>query len=106
MLILEPIDNETANRIKEQTIECESHGVNRVAFVCQHLNKIERKGFEEAFSTYKGMELEEDDEFQAWCDECEIERLKTDGWNDESMEFANIRLVCEDCYFEMKEKNL
>nr|WP_290929308.1 hypothetical protein [Haliscomenobacter sp.] len=52
------------------------------------------------------MELEEDDDLQAWCDQCELERLRTDGWNDESMEFAGIKLVCEDCYFEIKAFNL
>jgi hypothetical protein len=52
------------------------------------------------------MELEEDDDFQAWCDECEKEKLKTDGWNDESMKFASIKLVCERCYFELKVFNL
>ena len=105
-LVIEQVDNETAERIKEQTISCEKHGANRVAFVCQHLIKSDNKGFEEAFPTFKGMELEEDDDFQAWCNKCEIERLRTDGWNDESMEFANIKLVCEDCYFEIKERNL
>lgn len=52
------------------------------------------------------MELDKDDDFQAWCSECEKERLKTDGWNDESMEFAKIKLVCERCYFGIKEFNL
>ena len=28
-----------------------------------------------------------------------------DGWNEESEKFAKIQLVCEECYFEMKELN-
>lgn len=106
MLVKEQIENATAKEIKEQIVACEEHGANRVAFVCQHLINSKNKGFEEAFSTFKGMELEKDDEFQAWCNKCEIERLKTDGWNDESMELAKIKVVCEDCYFDIKEKNL
>jgi hypothetical protein len=51
------------------------------------------------------MELDDDDNFQAWCSDCEIERLKTDGWNDESMKYAKIKLVCEMCYFEIKAAN-
>jgi hypothetical protein len=74
--------------------------------VCQHLNETNRVGFEEAFATYPGMPLEEDDDLQAWCDECEKERLRTDGWNDESMEFAKIKLVCERCYFSIKDFQL
>lgn len=106
MLVLEQVDNEKAEKIKEQIITCKAHGANRTAFVCQHLISSVKQGFEEAFPTFKGMELEEDNDFQAWCDECEKERLKTDGWNDESTKFANIKLICEDCYFEIKEKNL
>ena len=52
------------------------------------------------------MKLEDDDDLQAWCSECEKERLKTDGWNNISMEFAKIKLVCEKCYFELKKFNL
>jgi hypothetical protein len=106
MLMMEKIDNDAAAKIKEQTITCERHGANRMAFVCQHLSTETQTGFEEAFPSYKGMELEEDDDLQAWCDQCELERLRTDGWNDESTKFAGIKLVCEDCYFEIKEFNL
>ena len=77
----------------------------RTAFICQHLNTSSKTGFEEAFESYKGMELEGDDDFQAWCDECESQRLKTDGWNDESMKYANVKVVCEGCYFSIKEFN-
>lgn len=52
------------------------------------------------------MELYEDDDFQAWCDECEAVRQQEGEWNDVSMEFCDIRLACEECYFEMKELNL
>ena len=87
-LVIEQVENEQAEKLKEQTISCEKHGAKRIAFVCQHLIKSDNNGFEEAFPTFKGMEIEEDDDLQAWCDKCEIERLKTDGWNDESMEYA------------------
>lgn len=106
MVIKERIDNERAKKIKEQIIECQTHGHRRMAFICQHLNKQIKAGFEEAFSAYKGMELDEDEDLQAWCDECEKMRISTDGWNEKSMKFADIKLVCEDCYFEIKEFNL
>ncbi|KQT29579.1 hypothetical protein ASG22_19850 [Chryseobacterium sp. Leaf405] len=78
---------------------------SRAAFVCQHLNLEQYKGFGEAFDTYRGMQLDEDDDFQAWCSECEKVRLQSNGWNDESEEFAKIKLICEDCYFELKSLN-
>jgi hypothetical protein len=52
------------------------------------------------------MELSDEDDFQAWCDECEGVRKSEGEWNDQSMKFADIKVVCEKCYFEMKELNL
>jgi len=52
------------------------------------------------------MELSEDDDFQAWCSDCELVRQREGRWNDISEAFAEIKLVCEKCYFEMKEFNL
>lgn len=105
-LIIGPIDNEIAKKLNDQIIDCEEHESGRIAFICQHLNKKTTTGFEEAFTTWKGMELGEDDDFQAWCDECEIVRLKEDGWSDKAMEFLKGKVVCESCYFEIKEFNL
>ena len=104
-LITEQITKEEVEKIESELIECSVHGKIRKAFICQHLNMENKTGFEEAFEAYRGMELGEDDDFQAWCSLCEKERLKTDGWNDESMEFAKIKLVCERCYFDIKELN-
>lgn len=91
--------------LKDKTVECQTHQADRVAFVCNHLVKNDNLGFNEAFESDPEFELEEDDEYQAWCDECEKARLATDGWNDESMALANIKVVCESCYFEIKERN-
>ncbi|MGE8533922.1 DUF6882 domain-containing protein [Chryseobacterium sp.] len=91
--------------MKQKKVDCDSHGYSRPAFVCQHLNLEVPKGFEEAFDTYKGMELEEDEDLQAWCSECEKIRVESDGWNEESEKFAGITLICENCYFELKEFN-
>jgi hypothetical protein len=100
-LIKEIVDNEKAKEMAEQIVDCETHGEDRRTFVCQHLNSTTKIGFEETFSTFKGMVIEED-KFQAWCSECEKVRLSTDGWNEESMEFAKNKIVCETCYFEIK----
>lgn len=106
MVLYELVENEQASEEKEKYIDCEKHERRRRAFVCQHLKKNSKNGFEEAFETYEDMEFEyEDDDFQAWCYECEKVRVEHDGWNDESMEFSDIKLVCEKCYFEIKESN-
>lgn len=104
-LIVEPIENDLAKKLNDQIVDCDEHESGRVAFICQHLNKKTKTGFEEAFPTWKGMELGEDDDFQAWCDECEKVRLKEDGWSEKAMAFTGGKVVCESCYFEIKEFN-
>jgi hypothetical protein len=92
LIITELVDNEVAQEIKDKYVECSDHEYRRRAFVCQHLNRKTKVGFEEAFETFEDMELLEDDDFQAWCNECELVRSREDGWNDESMAFANIKI--------------
>ncbi|MEO8515814.1 MAG: DUF6882 domain-containing protein [Flavobacterium sp.] len=106
LVITELVDNETAQKIKDKYVDCEKHESNRLAFVCQHITKKEKVGFEEAFETYENMELGDDDDFQAWCNDCEAIRQKEVSWSEDAMTFAEIKVVCEKCYFEMKELNL
>jgi hypothetical protein len=106
LVVTEFVDNETAQKIKSKYIECSAHEYGRIAFVCKHLNNKTKVGFEEAFETYEDMELSDEDDFQAWCTECETVRQQEGEWNDTSMAFAEIRVVCEKCYFDMKELNL
>ncbi|MCQ4139418.1 DUF6882 domain-containing protein [Chryseobacterium sp. EO14] len=107
LLIIDTADKESVEvkKLKQKTVDCVHHGYSRPAFVCQHLTLETPKGFEEAFETYKGMELDEEDDFQAWCSKCEKVRIEHDGWNEESESFAKIKLICENCYFELKEFN-
>ncbi len=91
---------------KDKYVKCDEHDHGRIAFVCKHLLQKNIVGFHEAFETSEGMDLSEDDDFQAWCDECEAVRKAEGEWNEESMAFADIKVVCETCYFKMKEINL
>ncbi|MGK0387671.1 MAG: hypothetical protein ACI94Y_000397 [Maribacter sp.] len=52
------------------------------------------------------MKLDKEDDFQAWCNEREKIRLEHNGWNEQSEKFAEIKLIREKCYFEIKEFNL
>lgn len=105
-VLTEVVDNDKAKRINDKYVQCGLHDFRRIAFVCRHLNHTTKVGFEESFESYEDMELFEDDDFQAWCDECETVRQSEGEWNDNSMAFADIKIVCEKCYFEMKELNL
>lgn len=109
IIMTKHLSTEEAEHLKatrKEMVDCGNHGLRRMAFVCQHLDKITPRGFNEAFESEENMELHPDDDFQAWCDECEKVRLLHDGWNEESEKFAKIRLFCEKCYFEMKHFNL
>jgi len=97
------LTQEEYDAVKEKYIQCDLHDSGRAAFVCQHLVKSEGLGFNEAFET--DPDIDEDDDYQAWCDECEAARLKEGEWNDVSMAFAQIKVVCDQCYFEIKERN-
>lgn len=107
-MILIDVENRNSKNVKQlrqKTVDCNQHGYARPAFICKHLDCKTVRGFHEAFDTYKGMELEEDDDFQAWCDECEKIRIKHGEWNEKSESFAQIKLICENCYFELKNFN-
>jgi hypothetical protein len=106
LVITELVDNDTAKNIKEKFVHCDLHEYRRIAFVCKHLDHTNKVGFQEAFKSFENMELPEEEDLQAWCEECEQVRQREGGWNDRSMEFAGIKIVCEKCYFEMKELNL
>jgi len=97
------LTQEEYDALKDKYVECDEHISGRVAFVCQHLDKDKYTGFHEAFDPEDI--TDEDDGYQAWCDECEKVRLEEDGWNDKSMAFAKIKLVCDQCYFEIKKRN-
>ncbi|MBB6498504.1 DUF6882 domain-containing protein [Pedobacter cryoconitis] len=88
--------------LKEKYIKCDVHNSGRVAFICRHLNKDKYTGFHESVESDI---MTDDDDYQAWCDECEKVREQEGEWNDTSMTFAKIKLVCDQCYFEIKEKN-
>lgn len=106
LVITEFVDQQKAQEIKDRYVQCRVHDHRRRAFICQHLNNETRVGFVEAFETVEDMPLEEDDDFQAWCSQCEAVRQRESEWNDTSMAFASIKVVCEKCYFELKEINL
>lgn len=106
-LLTEPITKEDVIEIEEFYIDCGSHGKRRRTFVCKHLNKEGKTGFHEAFPSDENeiLPIGDDYDYQAWCNKCEAVRLKNDGWNDVSMEYASIKIICSNCYFDIKRLN-
>ncbi|MEZ0183782.1 hypothetical protein AB9T89_16180 [Flavobacterium oncorhynchi] len=85
-------------------VECSNHGLRNNAFVCQHLVNSEFPGFWEPFDSDSTKEYD-DGELNAWCDKCDKILVEQGEWNDVSEEFAQIQLICEVCFFELKELN-
>lgn len=98
------LTKEQYDKLKDKYVACDVHNSGRTAFVCQHLINSEYLGFNEAFDFE--LSIEEDDDYQAWCNECEKVRAKEGEWNDESIAFADIKVVCEECYFVIKKRNI
>jgi len=78
------------------TVECDLHGKQQITFVCQHL-------VESLQSARKvGFFLSREPRGDAWCSACEEIRIREGGesghWNDRSMAFANIQILCGSCY--------
>jgi hypothetical protein len=106
LILFDEVSEEIAQKEKSKFVDCGYHQRRRRAFVCGHLSTGSKNGFEESFDTFENMEFEyEDDDFMAWCNQCEEIRIKSDGWNEESEKCLNMKLICEKCYFEIKETN-
>jgi hypothetical protein len=94
---------ESAAAGKYKTVHCQRHGDRREAFVCDHLLRGEHQGF---FAAEEPGNPHPD----AWCSECERIRLAyalADGeWNERSEALLKVRLVCGDCYEEIRARNV
>jgi hypothetical protein len=89
---------------EDKKVDCERHGKRFYAFVCQHLLVDKKIGFWEPFESDSTKEYE-NGELNAWCDECDKILMEQGEWNDISEGFAQIKLVCDICFFEMKRLN-
>lgn len=88
----------------QNKVECCDHGLRNRAYVCQHLVRSEFKGFWEPFDS-DSTKTYNNDELNAWCDECDIILNEQGEWNDISEAFAGIKLICDVCFFGMKDLN-
>jgi hypothetical protein len=82
-------------------VHCDRHGDRREAFVCDHLLHGAGQGFfsgDDPGNPYP----------DAWCSKCDQIRAihGSSEWNQKSMSLVKIRLVCGDCYEEIKARNV
>jgi hypothetical protein len=90
------------NHSSENSVSCVRHGNEKTeAFVCEHLVTGTELGF--YFDIVdKGNPFPD-----AWCARCKRIRQDHGGtWNEESEALINVKLVCGDCYKEIKTRNI
>jgi hypothetical protein len=83
---------------RDQRLECE-HGAGVATFVCRHLADGVACGF------HCDDEDPDDPWPDAWCDACEVARVREGGWNDAAEAEAQIALTCQHCYEAARERN-
>ena len=85
----------------EKKVECEVHGKQTATFVCNHLVRGDKLGFNYGYDPEYPDDLYPD----AWCDECESVLEAEGEWNEKSEAFADIKVLCSTCYEECRERN-
>lgn len=83
-------------------MECRFHGTQKPSFVCHHLKNGIGLGFHEPEG-----EPDPDVPFKnAWCSECDRILLdQDDEWNDVSEGFAQVQVICEGCFEDIRKRN-
>ena len=86
---------------RRDLVSCATHGPRPAAFVCRHVLQSLRTRSRVGFHT----PCAADDDDQAWCNACERVRAREGEWNDRSEAYADIRLICIDCFHQARELN-
>ena len=81
--------------------ECAEHGAGPAAFVCQHLQRGSGQGFNMGYDP----EQPDDAYPDAWCDQCDAMLEQEGEWNERAEAFADIKMVCAQCYCDIRARN-
>lgn len=84
-----------------EAVECAEHGSQAAAIVCRHLPEGQGVGFNQVCAPDEPDCLFPD----AWCDACEAVLEREGGWNERAQSFADLRLLCSDCYMRARLLN-
>lgn len=92
--MVEPARAQMSELNKDSKVDCGEHGLVSPAFVCRHLVNWTGTGF-----NVPDDPPDPDLPFKnAWCDECDKLLMSVGEWNDETEAFADITMICENCY--------
>jgi hypothetical protein len=84
--------NTQAVRSDDRIIECRTHGIGQMTFVCEHLaGDPKREWFSDVPTSSKPWP-------DAWCNECDQIYQEQGEWNDNNSGRIEIKLLCHRCY--------
>ena len=90
-----------------QKVICKIHGEMDYALICTHLAAQTHDDPDLNVYLATPDESEEATDVQnLWCEKCDNILLEEGEWNDKSENFANIQVVCIQCFEELKNKNV
>lgn len=85
---------------QRRTVECDTHGSSHAAFVCSHLIARPEQDW---YCDYPSRTNPFPD---AWCAECESVLEREDGWSDQACAFADIKVICGQCYVNLQSQSI
>lgn len=85
----------------DKNVECAAHGATQATYLCKHLLDGKNLGFNSGYDPDYPDDLWPD----AWCNECDKILDEEGEWNDKSEKFADIKLLCCQCYEEARARN-
>ena len=84
-----------------ETVDCEDHGKQKAANVCQHIVMSRDDGQARGFVADR-----DGGEVSAYCDACDDLISKHDGeWDAETIAATDMQLMCEGCTADVAAKN-
>jgi hypothetical protein len=98
-----------SNDAEQKRVDCDEHGMQEAALVCQHLvhqmmaGSAERIGFFEPDDTPPDEARAEG--FQAWCAACNAILREEGDWTERAESFAGVTLICAGCFVALKSLN-
>lgn len=82
------------------TLKCKEHGDREIyaAALCLHIATGWRQGLHQSYRSYQARP-------DAWCNHCELTRLKEGEWNERCDAFAGFKVLCCYCYDDQIDAN-
>tara|TARA_R110001592_G_scaffold103938_2_gene292547 strand:- start:688 stop:972 length:285 start_codon:yes stop_codon:yes gene_type:complete len=87
--------------MSEELVECCKHGEQKVTLMCTHIAHAADTENNVGFCWSREDKQEYPD---AWCKACNSKLLALDAWTEDMFAYASFKVLCSECYKEIKEQ--